>query len=118
MMPTGSNIKIFDRSNRAFNEMVQVTDDVLMRPFMEAAKARAKRYARTHTYYKTGKNQRSIIFRKGRAKGIAYYLMTTSGYGMFLELGTVHMVGRPYIGPAVKDTAMEFRPKRSMGLSR
>ena len=112
------SIKIFDRSNRAFNEMVQTTDDILMRPFMEAAKARAKRYARTHTYYKTGKNQRSIIFRKGRAKGIAYYLMTTSGYGMFLELGTVHMVGRPYIGPAVKDTAMEFRPKRSMGLGR
>lgn len=112
-----ATVKIFDRSNRAFNEMIQVSDDLMIRPFMEAAKSRAKRYAETHTYYLTGYNQRSIRFRKARAKGIAYELMTTSGYGMFLELGTVHMPGRPYIGPAIKDTAMEFQPRRSMGLT-
>ena len=111
-----AGIRIFDRRNRAFNEMVQVTDEILTRPFMEAAKARAKRYAEIHTYYDTGYNQQSIRYRKSRSRQQDYELITTSGYGAFLELGTVHMVGRPYLAPAIKDTSAEFRGGlRSLG---
>lgn len=38
----------------------------------------------------------------GRAEDTTIYLGTTNAeYGIFLELGTIHMAARPIIGPAV-----------------
>lgn len=47
---------------------------------------------------KTGNNRRSIMF---EAKGLSGSVYSTSGYGGFLETGTVKMPARPYFKPAL-----------------
>ncbi len=112
----GGTVSIFDRSNAAFREMLDVTDVEVNRPFMNDAKARAKRYQEIHGYFRTGFNRDSIIFRKVRGTTNDYRLMTTSGYGAFLELGTVKLPARPATQRAVKDTAAAWRGgKRDLG---
>ena len=46
----------------------------------------------------TGNNKRSI---KYEAKGLSGSVYSTSGYGGFLETGTVKMAARPYFKPAL-----------------
>ena len=46
----------------------------------------------------TGNNRRSIKF---EAKGLEGAVYSTSGYGGFLETGTVKMAARPYFKPAL-----------------
>ena len=62
------------------------------------------------TYMSTGHNARSIKFEvgpggevaKGELEGAVY---STSGYGGFLETGTVKMAARPYFKPALDKNA-------------
>lgn len=54
----------------------------------------------------TGNNRRSIMFEVGPGKEIAKgelegAVYSTSGYGGFLETGTVKMAARPYFKPAL-----------------
>ncbi|GAG70392.1 unnamed protein product [marine sediment metagenome] len=46
----------------------------------------------------TGNNRRSIVF---EAKGLEGAVYSTSGYGGFLETGTVKMAAQPYFKPAL-----------------
>lgn len=46
----------------------------------------------------TGNNRRSIMF---EAKGLEGAIYSTSGYGGFLETGTVKMAAQPYFKPAL-----------------
>lgn len=46
----------------------------------------------------TGNNRRSIMF---EAKGFEGSIFSTSGYGGFLETGTVKMAAQPYFKPAL-----------------
>jgi len=46
----------------------------------------------------TGNNRRSIMF---EAKGLEGAIYSTSGYGGYLETGTVKMPARPYFKPAL-----------------
>ena len=46
----------------------------------------------------TGNNRRSIQY---EAKGLEGSVYSTSGYGGFLEVGTVKMNARPYFKPAL-----------------
>jgi len=60
----------------------------------------------------TGNNARSIMFEVGPGGEIAKQdnqgaVYSTSGYGGFLETGTVIMAARPYMNPAL----MKFFPK-------
>jgi len=48
--------------------------------------------------YLTGHNRRSIQY---EAKGLTASAFSTSGYGGFLETGTVRMPARPYFKPAL-----------------
>ena len=48
--------------------------------------------------YLTGNNRRSI---KYEAKGLEGAIYSTSGYGGFLETGTVKMPAQPYFKPAL-----------------
>ena len=48
--------------------------------------------------YVTGYNSRSIDFKH---KGLTGSVFSTSGYGGFLETGTVKMAARPYMKPAL-----------------
>lgn len=48
--------------------------------------------------YLTGNNRRSIQY---EAKGLSGSVYSTSGYGGFLETGTVKMPARPYFKPAL-----------------
>ena len=50
----------------------------------------------------TGNNRRSIRF---EAKGIEGAVFSTSGYGGFLETGTVKMAAQPYFKPALDRNA-------------
>ena len=54
----------------------------------------------------TGNNMRSIVFELGPGKEVAKNelegaVYSTSGYGGFLETGTVSMPARPYFKPAL-----------------
>jgi len=49
-------------------------------------------------YISTGHNARSI---KYEAKGLEGSIYSTSGYGGYLETGTVNMEARPYFRPAL-----------------
>lgn len=54
----------------------------------------------------TGNNRRSIKFEVGPGGEVAKYegegaIYSTSGYGGFLETGTVKMAARPYFKPAL-----------------
>lgn len=58
----------------------------------------------------TGHNRRSIRFEVGPGKPIAQKelegaIYSTSGYGGFLETGTVKMASRPYFKPALDKNA-------------
>lgn len=45
----------------------------------------------------------------GRAEGTTIYLGTTNeDYGLFLELGTIHMAARPIIEPTVNEVAQAY----------
>lgn len=46
----------------------------------------------------TGNNARSIAF---KVKGLSGSIYSTSGYGGYLETGTVFMAPRPYFKPAL-----------------
>jgi len=67
----------------------------------------------------TGNNRRSIMFEvgpggevaKGELEGAVY---STSGYGGYLETGTVKMAARPYFKPAL-DLHMKNLPKNIKG---
>jgi len=48
--------------------------------------------------YLTGNNARSIQY---EAEGLTGSIFSTSGYGGFLETGTVNMAARPYFKPAL-----------------
>ena len=54
----------------------------------------------------TGNNSRSIKFEVGPGKPVAMRelegaIYSTSGYGGFLEIGTIYMAARPYFKPAL-----------------
>lgn len=51
-----------------------------------------------HSPWLTGNNARMIMF---KAKGFEGSIYSTSGYGGFLETGTVKMPARPYFKPAL-----------------
>jgi len=53
----------------------------------------------------TGNNRRSIQY---TAKGLAGSIFSTSGYGGFLETGTVKMAARPYFKPALDRNFPKF----------
>jgi len=55
----------------------------------------------------TGNNMRSIMYEAKELEGSIY---STSGYGGFLETGTVNMAARPYFKPAL-DKNMKNLPK-------
>ena len=54
----------------------------------------------------TGNNRDSIKFRMESEREAIVF--TESGYGGYLELGTVKMAGRPYIKPAYQQAAREL----------
>lgn len=58
-----------------------------------------------------GTNRRSIMFEAKELEGSIY---STSGYGGFLETGTVKMPARPYFRPAL-DKNMKDLPKNIKG---
>ena len=67
------------------------------------------------SYVSTGHNKRSIKFEMGPGQPIAKKelegaVYSTSGYGGFLETGTVKMAARPYFRPAL-DKNMKKLPK-------
>ncbi len=67
------------------------------------------------TYMSTGHNKRSIKFEVGPGQEIAQKegegaIYSTSGYGGYLEIGTVKMEARPYFRPAL-DKHMKDLPK-------
>lgn len=47
---------------------------------------------------RTGNNRRSIA---SEVKGLVGTVFSTSGYGGYLETGTIHMAARPYFKPAL-----------------
>lgn len=53
----------------------------------------------------TGNNRRSIKF---QAKGLTGAIYSTSGYGGYLETGTVKMPARPYLKPALDKNFPKF----------
>jgi len=53
----------------------------------------------------TGNNRRSIKF---EAKGLSGSVYSTSGYGGYLETGTVRMPARPYLKPALDKNLPKF----------
>lgn len=53
----------------------------------------------------TGNNRRSIKF---EAKGLTGTIFSTSGYGGFLETGTVKLPARPYFKPALDKNFPKF----------
>jgi len=55
----------------------------------------------------TGNNRRSIMFEAKETEGSVY---STSGYGGFLETGTVKMPAQPYFKPAL-DKNIKNLPK-------
>lgn len=55
----------------------------------------------------TGNNRRSIAYEAKELEGSVY---STSGYGGFLETGTVNMPAQPYFRPAL-DKNMKDLPK-------
>ncbi len=59
----------------------------------------------------TGNNRRSIKF---EAKGLTGAIFSTSGYGGYLETGTVNMPARPYFKPALDKNFPKF-PKIMKG---
>jgi HK97 gp10 family phage protein len=64
--------------------------------------------AKANSPVKTGLNRQTIDTEVGEVQqGIAAEIFTQSGYGGFLELGTVKLKARPYIYPAFN----KFRTK-------
>uniref|UniRef100_A0A6M3IWR4 Putative tail protein n=1 Tax=viral metagenome TaxID=1070528 RepID=A0A6M3IWR4_9ZZZZ len=67
--------------------------------------------------YLTGNNRRSIQYEVGPGGEVAKEDLTgavfsTSGYGGYLETGTVKMAARPYFRPALRNfTAQKFAEK-------
>ncbi|GAI07580.1 unnamed protein product [marine sediment metagenome] len=59
----------------------------------------------------TGNNARSIMYEAKELEGSIY---STSGYGGYLETGTVSMPARPYFRPAL-DKNMKDLPKNIKG---
>lgn len=53
----------------------------------------------------TGNNRRSIKF---ESKGLTGAIFSTSGYGGFLETGTVKLSARPYFKPALDRNFPKF----------
>ncbi len=67
----------------------------------------------------TGNNRRSIKFEVGPGKPVAQRelegaVYSTSGYGGYLETGTVNMAARPYFKPAL-DKNIKNLPKNIKG---
>ena len=59
-----------------------------------------------HSPFLHGNNKRSIMFEVGPGKPVAVNelegaVYSTSGYGGYLETGTVKMAARPYFKPAL-----------------
>ena len=68
--------------------------------------------------YKTGHNKSSIkaltheqfaAHGGSGAQAGRYYVVTESGYGAYLELGTSRLPARPYFAPAFERARREFR---------
>lgn len=55
--------------------------------------------------FKTSNNRRSI---KYEVKGLTGSIFSTSGYGGYLETGTVKMAARPYFKPALDKNFPKF----------
>lgn len=63
--------------------------------------------AKQRSPYDTGNNRDSIKWRKESEN--EYIVFTESGYGGYLELGTVKMPARPYIKPAYHDAVRALK---------
>ena len=66
---------------------------------------RITRDAKADSPWLTGNNSRSIDFESEGLSGAVY---STSGYGGYLETGTVKMPARPYMKPALDRHVGEF----------
>lgn len=94
-----TNLKIKEAQNKVNKSIKQAIKDVVRDIANTAIKE--------HPYKDiSGTNTRSIMFEvgpggevaKGELEGAVY---STSGYGGYLETGTVKMVARPYFKPAL-----------------
>jgi len=71
----------------------------------------------------TGNNRRSIMFEVGPGKPVAQgelegAVYSTSGYGGFLETGTVNMAAQPYFKPALDKNIKNLPKNIKTNLSR
>lgn len=57
----------------------------------------------------TGNNRNSIKWKK--TAQLIWHVITETGYGAWLELGTARMAARPYFAPAFKEANAEFQGK-------
>ena len=84
----------FKMNGKEVNEAVlNATESALKRTITDIAAGAVK-----GSPILTGNNRRSIAF---EAKGLESTAYSTSGYGGYLETGTVKMAARPYFKPAL-----------------
>lgn len=70
----------------------------LRRSIHTAAFSKGKRI-----YGATDDNNRPVPDYAASPKGAMAVVGTNCGYGVYLELGTIHMAAQPYLGPALAD---------------
>lgn len=106
-------LEINDLSDKALQEMTK-TNDAFMVKFMEQFEANTKQAGAQGSipgsvaHADTGHNVRSIRWEKKTEN--AYELFTETGYGAYIEIGTVKMPARPYFAPAFEHTKRQITP--------
>ncbi|GAG85503.1 unnamed protein product [marine sediment metagenome] len=92
-MKIKSEVKMNLKTKEVINQVNRATEKAIKDVVVDIANDAIK-----GSPVETGNNRRSI---KYEAKGLEGSIYSTSGYGGYLETGTVKMAAQPYFNPAL-----------------